>query len=180
MPESGVLVWMDLEMTGLDPQTDRIIEIATLVTDSQLRIIEQGPELVIHQPEALISQMDDWNRTQHGESGLIDRVRRSETSEQQACRATLDFISRFCERRSAPLAGNSIHQDRRFLSRYMPELDSFLHYRNVDVSTIKELARRWYPEVLSQAPPKRKTHRALEDVLESVEELRFYREQVFR
>lgn len=180
MGKSGRLVWMDLEMTGLDPDRERIIEIATLVSDSELNVVAEGPDLVIHQPESLLEKMDAWNRKHHGDSGLIERVRESAISEQEAERLTLEFVSSHCRRQKAPLAGNSVHQDRRFLSRYMPRLESYLHYRIVDVSTLKELVRRWYPTEFRQAPPKSKSHRALDDIRESIEELKYYRRTVFR
>lgn len=175
----GLLVWMDLEMTGLDPDKERIIEMVTVVTDAQLKIVARGPELVIHQSDQLLAAMDDWNQRHHAQSGLIERVRASGISESEAERRTLDFLTPLCEPASVPLAGNSVHQDRRFLARYMPRLEQFLHYRNVDVSTIKELASRWYPDVFNRAPEKSKNHRALEDLLESIEELKFYRRNIF-
>ncbi len=178
MRKDGLLVWMDLEMTGLDPDRERIIEIATIITDAELRPIKEGPEFVIRQPDAILDAMDDWNTSHHGASGLTDRVRRSKVSESEAEELTLSFISRYATRaRMAPLAGNSIHQDRRFLERYMPRLNDYLHYRNVDVSTIKELAKRWYPNVEPYA--KKNAHRALEDVRESIAELRHYRQRIF-
>lgn len=177
---SNALVWMDLEMTGLDPDRERIIEIAVLVTDAQLEITAEGPDLVIHQPESLLSQMDQWNQTHHAASGLIERVRASEVTEAQAEEQVLAFLREHVAERAVPLAGNSIHQDRRFLRRYMPSVDAYLHYRNVDVSTIKELVRRWYPAVLAGAPEKKGAHRALDDIRDSIAELRYYRTQVFR
>jgi oligoribonuclease len=171
---------MDLEMTGLDPDRERIIEIAVLVTDAQLEITAEGPDLVIHQPETLLSQMDGWNQKHHAASGLLERVRASTISEAQAEAEVLAFLREHVPERSVPLAGNSIHQDRRFLRRYMPSVDNYLHYRNLDVSTIKELARRWYPELYAKAPDKRGAHRALDDIRESIAELRFYRTNVFR
>ncbi len=173
------LVWADLEMSGLDPDVNTILEIATLVTDNQLQIVAEGPVLAIRQPASVLESMDDWNREHHGASGLVDRVLRSPHSMAAAEQLTLDFVQRFCPPRSSPLCGNSIHQDRRFLVRYMPRLDAHLHYRNIDVSTVKELVRRWYPDAL-QAPEKRHAHVALDDIRESVEELRFYRQHVFR
>lgn len=174
-----LLVWMDLEMSGLDPEEERILEMVTLVTDSELEIVARGPEVVIHQPEDVLEAMDEWNQSHHGQSGLVDKVRRSEVSEIQAERRTLDFLAAICQPRTAPLAGNSVHQDRRFLARYMPRLEKFLHYRIVDVSTLKELARRWYPDIYAQAPEKSKSHRALDDLLESIEELKYYRRNIF-
>ena len=173
------LVWADLEMSGLDPDVNTILEIATVVTDNQLQIVAEGPVLEIRQPASVVESMDDWNREHHGASGLIDRVLTSPYSMAAAEQLTLEFVQRFCAPRNSPLCGNSIHQDRRFLVRYMPRLDAYLHYRNIDVSTVKELVRRWYPDAL-QAPEKRHAHLALADIRESIEELRFYRQHVFR
>jgi oligoribonuclease len=174
------IVWMDLEMTGLDSERERIIEIAVLVTDSDLNVVAEGPELVVHQSNELLDGMDEWNTSHHGESGLTERVRASTLSEEDAQTLVLEFLEKECVQGKAPLAGNSIWQDRRFLARYMKRIDAFLHYRIIDVSSVKELARRWYPDSLAGAPAKRGAHRALDDVLESIEELRFYREHVFR
>lgn len=176
---SSVLVWIDLEMTGLNPEVDRIIEIATIVTDSELNIIEEGPNLAVHQSEEQLALMDSWNQRTHGASGLIERVRASTVTEEQAQEQTLAFIQRHCGPRSAPLAGNSVHQDRRFLARYMPEIEAYLHYRIVDVSTVKELTARWYPNTFVRRPSKPDTHEALSDIRGSIEELRFYRRAVF-
>lgn len=176
--EPAPLVWIDMEMSGLDPDACRILEIATIITDARLEIIAEGPDLVVHQPDAVLAAMDEWCTRHHGESGLTDQVRASSTSEAEAERQTLEFLARFTQPGTSPLCGNSVHQDRRFIARYMPGLDAFLHYRLVDVSTLKELSRRWYPEV--KAPPKRETHRALDDIRESIAELRFYRTAVFR
>ena len=178
MSISDNLVWMDLEMTGLDPSRDVILEIATIITDKDLELIAEGPELVLHQPDDILEDMDEWNTTHHSESGLIERVRASEVTLQKAENQTLDFIKQHTEQNSAPLCGNSIGQDRRFLYRYMPSISSHLHYRNVDVSSIKELVARWYPEKL-QAPTKPSNHRALEDIKGSIEELRWYKQHVF-
>lgn len=173
------IVWMDLEMTGLDPERERIIEIATVITDGNLNTIKEGPELVVHQPDEILDAMDEWNTSHHGASGLTDRVRKSRVSESQAEEMTLSFVSQYVTRsRLAPLAGNSIHQDRRFLERYMPRLNAYLHYRNIDVSTVKELARRWYPDV--RPYQKNNNHRALDDIKESIAELRYFRAQLFR
>jgi len=173
------LVWMDLEMTGLDPEIDRILEVATLVTDAHLNLIAEGPVYCVRQSEELIAAMDDWNTQHHSESGLIDRCRAEGVSEREAEAGTLDFLKEHVSERGSPLCGNSIGQDRRFLVRYMPELEHFLHYRNVDVSTIKELAARWRPEVLDGVV-KNDVHRALDDIKESIEELKHYRKVFFR
>lgn len=178
--KKGLIVWMDLEMSGLEPDRDRILEMATIITDSELKIVAEGPELVVHQPDAVLDLMDAWNTKHHGESGLTDRVRASRVSESDAEAQTLDFIRTYCDERTAPLAGNSIHQDRRFLSRYMTGLNNYLHYRIIDVSSIKELGRRWFPSTLDRMPAKRNAHRAIDDVRESIEELRFYRRNLFK
>lgn len=172
------LIWIDLEMTGLDSQTDHIIEIATIVTDSQLTILAEGPVLAIHQSDATLATMDDWNQKQHGESGLIARVRASTVNEREAESCTLEFLSLYVPKGKSPMCGNSICQDRRFLARCMPELEAYFHYRNLDVSTLKELARRWYPE-RSKGFSKTSAHLALQDIRDSIEELRFYRERLF-
>src|SRR5512139_2638733 len=180
MAGPDVLVWLDMEMTGLDPDRERIIEVATILTDGQLNEIAIGPELVIHQADEILAAMDEWNKTHHGASGLIERVKTSTVTDAEAEEQTIAFINAHVSSKERPvLAGNSIHQDRRFIRRYMPALEKRLHYRMVDVSTIKELARRWYPQVIARQPQKRDTHRALDDVRESIEELRFYRGQVF-
>ena len=173
------LVWMDLEMTGLDPEWDRIIEIATVITDSDLNVVVEAPPIVVKQSDALLAGMDEWNTTHHGESGLIDQVRASEVTERMAEERTLKFLMDHIKASDSPLCGNSIGQDRRFLVRYMPRVESFLHNRNLDISTIKELAARWRPEV-HQAVTKNGVHRALDDVYESIDELRHYRATFFR
>lgn len=176
----GLLLWIDLEMSGLDVERERILEVAALITNAELEVVAEGPELVVHQPDALLASMDTWNTEHHGASGLTERVRQSTVSEQQAEQLLLDFARAHAPVRTLPLAGNSIFQDQRFLAKYMPRFAAHLHHRLVDVSTIKELARRWYPEVFATMPKKRGTHRALDDIKESIEELRFYRANVFR
>ncbi len=173
------LVWMDLEMTGLDPEHDRVLEVATLVTDSDLNLLAEGPVLYVKQSDSLLAGMDDWNTTHHTESGLIDLVRKQGVTEREAELATLEFLKEHTGQRMSPLCGNSIGQDRRFLVKYMPELEDYLHYRNVDVSTVKELAMRWRPDVAS-GYSKKNAHRALDDIKESIEELKHYREHFFR
>jgi oligoribonuclease len=176
-----MLVWMDLEMTGLDPARHAIVEIATLVTDDDLAVVAEGPDLVVHQPPEVLAGMDDFVRGMHTKSGLLAAIEASELSLAGAGDATLEFIrTHVPEPRSVPLAGNSIGMDRRFLAAYLPEIEEYLHYRSVDVSTIKELCRRWYPDVLTAAPQKAGGHRALDDIRESVEELKYYRSSVFR
>jgi oligoribonuclease len=178
-PRDDLLVWMDLEMSGLDPDRDVILEIATLITDATLTVVAEGPVFAIHQSDAILDGMDDWNREHHGASGLTGRVRLSRISTAEAEAESLAFIAAHCTPRSSPLCGNSIHQDRRFIARYMPALDRYLHYRNIDVSTVKELVRRWYPDG-PPPPEKRHAHLALDDIRESIEELRFYRATAFR
>jgi len=177
-PRKKRLVWMDLEMTGLNPDTDQILEIATIITTSELEVIARGPNIAIHHPEDVLARMDEWCQEHHAASGLIQRVLDSGISLAEAEVKTLAFIRQHVIENSAPLCGNSIHQDRRFLSRYMPDIESFLHYRIIDVSSIKELVRRWYPNV--DPPKKEETHLALKDIIESIEELRYYRRHYFR
>ena len=178
---ADVLVWIDMEMTGLEPERgERIIEMATILTDGQLVEIAVGPALVIHQDDAVLAAMDDWNTSHHGGSGLVDRVKASTISEAEAEAQTLAFIAQHVSAKDRPvLAGNSIHQDRRFIRLYMPALEKRLHYRMVDVSTVKELARRWFPQVVDKQPKKKETHRALDDIRESIDELRYYKQHVF-
>ncbi len=173
------LIWIDLEMTGLDPDSDVIIEIATIVTDAHLNILAEGPVFAVHQTEETLARMDEWCQRTHGQSGLTERVRQSLVDTAEAERVTLDFLSRWSENRASPMCGNSICQDRRFLYRYMPRLEAFFHYRNLDVSTVKELARRWNPSVLN-GMSKQGAHLALDDIRESIAELRHYRERFFK
>jgi len=173
------LAWIDLEMTGLDPERERIIEVATLVTDKELNILAEGPVLAVHQSDALLDAMDEWNTRTHGESGLVERVRASHVTEAEAEQQTIAFLERWVGAGASPICGNSVHQDRRFLVRYMPALERFFHYRNVDVSTLKELARRWAPEVAA-GYTKESSHRALDDIRDSVRELAYYRKQLFK
>lgn len=172
------LIWIDLEMTGLDPATDRIIEIATLVTDKHLRTLAEGPVLAIHQPEWVLDGMDDWNVKHHGQSGLIERVRESAVDEAEAERRTLRFLREHVPERESPMCGNSICQDRRFLARSMPKLEQYFHYRHLDVSTLKELAKRWAPQV-AESFKKESAHVALSDIKDSIEELEHYRRGLF-
>jgi len=173
------LIWIDLEMTGLDTQADSIIEIATVVTDANLEVVAEGPVLAIHQPDEVLARMDEWNTRQHGRSGLTERVRTSPVSTAQAERATLDFLAAHVGAKASPMCGNSICQDRRFLAREMPLLEAFFHYRNLDVSTLKILAGLWAPGVLAGVS-KSTTHLALADIHESIAELRHYREHWLR
>ena len=173
------LIWIDLEMTGLDTSKDYIIEIATVVTDSALNILEEGPVIAIHQDDTNLDAMDDWNKNQHSKSGLIGRVRASQYSEAQAEKLTLEFLAKHVPPRSSPMCGNSICQDRRFLARCMPELECYFHYRNLDVSTVKELARRWAPTVYNGFT-KESSHLALNDIRDSINELRYYGQNFFR
>lgn len=174
MPSADYLVWIDLEMTGLKPDSDSIIEIATVVTDKELAVLADGPVIAIHQPEDVLARMDDWNQRQHGSSGLVARVRGSRVSVAEAEQRTLEFLTPLVTAGSSPMCGNSICQDRRFLARCMPDLERFFHYRNLDVSTLKELARRWAPAV-ADGFVKQGTHLAHADIHESIRELRHYR-----
>ena len=173
------LIWIDLEMTGLNPDSDLIIEIATVVTDKDLNILAQGPVLAVHQSDEALAAMDDWNQKHHGQSGLIDRVKASTINAAEAERLTIEFLKQWVPENTSPICGNSIGQDRRFLYRYMPKLEAYFHYRNIDVSTLKELAARWAPEV-KEGFNKESTHQALQDIIESIEELRYYREHFIK
>ena len=168
------LVWVDMEMTGLSPDNDRILEVAMIVTDPQLNTIAVAPVLVVHQSDEILGGMDAWNRSTHGKSGLIDKVKLSSTTEGEASGIFLEFLRAYVPPGKSPMCGNTVHQDRRFMQRYMPELEAFFHYRNIDVSTIKELCRRWNPSVM-KGFEKKGAHTALADIQESIEELRFYR-----
>ncbi|WP_445371660.1 oligoribonuclease [Methylomonas sp. HW2-6] len=173
------LIWIDLEMTGLDPDNDLIIEIATVVTDKNLNILAEGPVMAVHQSDAALAAMDEWNQQHHGQSGLIQRVQNSDIDAAEAERRTLDFLQQWLPARTSPMCGNSICQDRRFLYRYMPKLEAFFHYRNLDVSTVKELAARWAPQI-KDGFNKQASHKALDDIIESIDELRYYRETFFK
>lgn len=178
-PNPDNLVWIDLEMTGLDTHTDYIIEIATIVTDKDLNVLAEGPVIAIHQHEDILARMDDWNRNTHGKSGLVDRVKYSLYNEVEAEQVTMQFLRQYVLPNASPMCGNSICQDRRFLSRCMPELEAFFHYRNLDVSTLKELAKRWAPHLLN-ALNKDCKHEALQDIRDSIAELRYYRQHFIR
>ena len=177
--DSQNLIWIDLEMTGLNPDSDLIIEIATVVTDKDLNILAQGPVIAVHQSDDALAAMDDWNQKHHGQSGLIDRVKVSTINDAEAEQLTIDFLKQWVPGNTSPICGNSIGQDRRFLYRYMPKLEAYFHYRNIDVSTLKELAARWAPQI-KDGFKKESSHQALDDIIESIEELRYYREQFIR
>ena len=178
-PNEFNLVWIDMEMTGLDPDRDRVIELAAIVTDANLTVLAEGPVFVIHQPDEVLDAMDAWNKVTHGRSGLIDKVKASTLTEDQAAAEMIQFLKPYVPAGKSPMCGNSICQDRRFMARHMPTLEAFFHYRNVDVSTIKELCRRWRPELIAGFK-KHQLHTALADIRESVEELRYYREHFIR
>jgi oligoribonuclease len=172
------LVWVDMEMSGLLPETDRILEIAMIVTDGDLNIVAEGPVLVVHQEDAVLDRMDAWNKGTHSKSGLIDKVKASTLTEAEVEAECLAFLKQHVKPSISPMCGNTIHQDRRFMNRYMPKLEAYFHYRNIDVSTIKELCKRWQPEI-AKGFSKQQAHTALADIIESVEELRYYREKLF-
>ncbi|MFZ6757812.1 oligoribonuclease [Undibacterium sp. Ji50W] len=178
-PNELNLIWLDMEMTGLDPDTDRIIEVAIVVTDSQLNVLAEGPVFAIHQSDETLDKMDNWNKGTHGRSGLIDRVKASTVTEADAEAALIAFLKAFVPAGKSPMCGNTICQDRRFMARGMPKLEAFFHYRNLDVSTLKELCRRWKPE-LASGFKKHQKHTALADILESIEELKYYREHFIK
>ena len=178
-PNEFNLVWLDMEMTGLDPDNDRIIEVAVVVTDPDLNIIAEGPVFAIHQSDETLDKMDNWNKGTHGKSGLIDRVKASTVTEAQAEVELIEFLKQYVPKNKSPMCGNSICQDRRFMARGMPKLEAFFHYRNLDVSTLKELCRRWKPE-LASGFKKHQKHTALADIVESIEELRYYREHFIK
>ena len=173
------LVWLDMEMSGLDPEKERILELAMVITDGELNIIAESPVLVIHQEKSLLDSMDAWNQGTHGKSGLIDKVLASETTEAQAEAICLAFLAQHVKSGISPMCGNTIHQDRRFMSRYMPKLEAYFHYRNIDVSTVKELCKRWQPDVAKNFT-KKQAQTAYADIIESIEELRYYRDNFFR
>jgi len=180
LPEWTRLVWVDCEMTGLDPNIDTLLEVAVIVTDGDLNIVAEGPNIVIHQPDEVLTSMNEWCIEQHGKSGLTQRVKDSTISLAEAEDQIVSFVKKWTPEKKCPLAGNSVGQDAKFLVKYMPKVMNHLHYRIVDVSTIKELSRRWYPDELEKAPKKKMTHRALDDIKESIEELAYYRNSVFK
>ncbi len=173
------LVWIDMEMSGLDPDSDRILEVALVVTDPQLNTVAEGPVLVVHQPDAVLAVMDDWNKSAHAKSGLIEKVKAATLSEADVEQRVLAFLTEHVPPRTSPMCGNSVHQDRRFLARHMPALEAYFLYRNLDVSTLKELAKRWKPEIMAGLV-KHGKHEALADIYESIEELKYYREHFLK
>lgn len=179
-PSQNNLVWIDLEMTGLNVETDRIIEIGCIITNKHLDVIERGPDIVIHEPDEVLENMNEWCKVTHGKTGLTQAVRDSKVSLPEAEQTILDFVKKHCPENACPLAGSSVHMDRMFLYRYMPRLNNYIHYRIVDVSTIKELCKRWNGAVFSHAPPKKLQHRALEDIEESIAELIYYKQYMFQ
>ncbi len=176
--DNNNLIWIDLEMTGLDPDKDRIIEIATIITNASLAIVAEGPVIAIRQPDAVLEAMDSWNRDTHANSGLVERVRDSDYDESAASAETIDFLKQHVESGNSPMCGNSVCQDRRFLYRWMPDVERYFHYRNLDVSSVKELCNRWAPQV-AQGLKKKSTHQALQDIRDSIDELRYYRDHLF-
>ena len=179
MQNENNLCWIDMEMTGLNPDADRIIEVAMIITDADLNVVAQSEVYVIHQSDEVLNGMDAWNTATHGRTGLTQRVRDSRLTEAEVEEKLLDFISAWIPEKTSPMCGNTIHQDRRFMVRYMPKLEAYFHYRNLDVSTLKELARRWHPAV-AKGVVKRGSHQALDDILESIEEMRYYREHFLK
>ena len=177
--DSTRLIWLDMEMTGLSPDTDRIIEVAVVITDAHLNTVAESPVLVVHQSDAVLDGMDAWNKGTHGKSGLIDKVRASELNEAAVEKKMISFIKKYVPAKASPLCGNSICQDRRFLARHMPKLEAFFHYRNLDVSALKELVRRWKPEIAAGFTKQNK-HEALADIYESIDELKYYREHFLK
>jgi oligoribonuclease len=177
--DPNALIWIDMEMSGLNPETDRVLEIAIVITDAQLNVVAEAATLVVHQPDTVLEAMDNWNQSTHKKSGLIDRVKASTFSEAEVEAQMIAFLEQHVPSGASPICGNSVHQDRRFLVRYLPKLDAYFHYRLIDVSTLKELARRWKPEVLT-GMVKHGKHEALADIHESIEELRYYRAQVMK
>ena len=177
--DPGNLIWIDMEMSGLNPDTDRILEVALIVTDSRLNSLAEGPALVVHQPDSVLDRMDDWNKSAHTKSGLIERVKASALSEAQVEAQMIAFLAQHVPSGISPMCGNSVHQDRRFLSRHMPALEAYFLYRNLDVSTLKELAKRWKPEIMAGLT-KHGKHEALADIQESIEELKYYREHFLK
>lgn len=173
------LIWLDMEMSGLDPEKEKILELAMVITDGDLEIIAESPVLVIHQEKSVLDAMDAWNQGTHSKSGLIDKVIASSTTEEEAEKICLEFLATHLKSGVSPMCGNTIHQDRRFMARYMPKLEAYFHYRNIDVSTVKELCKRWQPEV-AKSFTKKQAHTAYADIIESIEELRYYRENFFR
>lgn len=173
------LIWIDMEMSGLDPDADRILEVALVVTDSRLNTVAEAPVMVVRQPDAVLAAMDDWNRSTHAKSGLIEKVKTAALSEAQVESRVIAFLAEHVPPKTSPMCGNSVHQDRRFLARYMPQLEAYFHYRNLDVSTLKELAKRWKPEIMAGVV-KHGKHEALADIHESIAELKYYREHLFK
>ena len=180
MPQDPThLIWLDMEMTGLNPDGDRIIEVAMIITDGQLNVVAESPVIAVHQPDSVLDAMDDWNKNTHGKSGLVARVKASTVSEAQAEQVLLDFLQQHVPAGKSPMCGNTICQDRRFMARWMPQLEAYFHYRNLDVSTLKELCKRWRPDIAKGVVKKGK-HEALADIVESIEELRYYREHFLK